>query len=170
MLIQPMSMAEVDILPEKELLHHLHNLKLEHLKWNQDFQGGRELGCVMKEFTWPREIRKSVLPIHLVCVHAYALSRVWLFATSWTVVHQAPLSMEFSWQEYWSGLPFPTPWGLLIWGLNHYLLFLLHWQVDSLWVAPPANHLEVAIYWSIAALYPQCRLGAPLWRWMFLLS
>ena len=27
----------------------------------------------------------------------------------WTVVHQAPLSKEFSWQEYWSRLPFPTP-------------------------------------------------------------
>ena len=27
----------------------------------------------------------------------------------WTVAHQAPLSMRFSWQEYWSGLPFPVP-------------------------------------------------------------
>ena len=30
-------------------------------------------------------------------------------ATPWTVAHQAPLSMEFSKQEYWSGLPFPSP-------------------------------------------------------------
>ena len=37
------------------------------------------------------------------------LSCVWLFGTPWTVVHQAPLSMEFSRQEYWIGLPFPTP-------------------------------------------------------------
>ena len=37
------------------------------------------------------------------------LSRVRLFATSWTVAHQAPLSMIFSRQEYWSGLPFPSP-------------------------------------------------------------
>ena len=37
------------------------------------------------------------------------LSHVQLFATQWTVAHQAPLSMEFSRQEYWSGLPFPTP-------------------------------------------------------------
>ena len=37
------------------------------------------------------------------------LSRVWLFATPWTVAHQAPPSMEFSRQEYWSGLPFPSP-------------------------------------------------------------
>ena len=32
-----------------------------------------------------------------------------LFATPWTVAHQAPLSMEFSTQEYWIGLPFPSP-------------------------------------------------------------
>ena len=38
----------------------------------------------------------------------YSLSRVWLFATLWTVTHQAPLSVEFSRQEYWSGLPFPS--------------------------------------------------------------
>ena len=38
-----------------------------------------------------------------------SLSRVRLFATPWTVLHQAPLSMGFSRQEYWSGLPFPTP-------------------------------------------------------------
>ena len=36
-------------------------------------------------------------------------SRVGLFATPWTVAHQAPLSMEFSRQEYWSGLPLPSP-------------------------------------------------------------
>ena len=37
------------------------------------------------------------------------LSHVQLFATSWAVALQAPLSFEFSRQEYWSGLPFPTP-------------------------------------------------------------
>ena len=36
-------------------------------------------------------------------------SRVQLFVTPWTVVHQAPLSMGFPGQEYWSGLPFPPP-------------------------------------------------------------
>ena len=35
-----------------------------------------------------------------------------LFATPWAVAHQTPLSMEFPRQEYWSGLPFPTPGGL----------------------------------------------------------
>ena len=38
-----------------------------------------------------------------------SLSRVRLFATPWTVACQAPLSMGFSRQEYWSGLPFPSP-------------------------------------------------------------
>ena len=47
-----------------------------------------------------------------MCVYACVLShfsRVGLFETLWTVAHQAPLSMGFSRQEYWSGLPFPTP-------------------------------------------------------------
>ena len=42
-----------------------------------------------------------------LCVQSF--SHVWLFVTSWTVAHQAPLSMEFYRQEYWSGLPFLSP-------------------------------------------------------------
>ena len=38
-----------------------------------------------------------------------SLSRVQLFATPWTVAYQAPQSIGFSRQEYWSGLPFPSP-------------------------------------------------------------
>ena len=38
-----------------------------------------------------------------------SLSRVWLFATPWTTAYQAPPSMGFSRQEYWSGLPLPSP-------------------------------------------------------------
>ena len=37
------------------------------------------------------------------------LSCVWLFAAPWTIAHQVPLLMEFSRQEYWNRLPFPTP-------------------------------------------------------------
>ena len=46
---------------------------------------------------------------YLEVVKVKSLSHVWLFATPWTVALQAPLSMEFSRQEYWSGLPFPSP-------------------------------------------------------------
>ena len=45
----------------------------------------------------------------IVCMHVQSLSRVQLFVTLWTVDHKAPLSMGFSWQEHWSGLPFPPP-------------------------------------------------------------
>ena len=38
-----------------------------------------------------------------------SLSRVWLFATPWTVAYQAPPSMGFSRQEYWSGVLLPSP-------------------------------------------------------------
>ena len=44
-----------------------------------------------------------------MCYTVCMLSRVQLFGTSWTVAHQVPLSMEFSSQEYWSRLSFPTP-------------------------------------------------------------
>ena len=66
----------------------------------------------------------------LVC--AYSLSCVWLFVTPWTVAHQAPLSMGFSRQEYWTGLPFPSPFHLYIFDLTLFsdsllrLPFLLH--------------------------------------------
>ena len=42
-------------------------------------------------------------------MHAQSLSCVQLFVTLCTVAHQAPLSMDFSRQEYWSGFPFPSP-------------------------------------------------------------
>ena len=44
----------------------------------------------------------------LVCMLC-RFSRVQLFETPWTVAYHAPLSMGFSQQEYWSGLPFPSP-------------------------------------------------------------
>ena len=42
-------------------------------------------------------------------VKVKSLSRVQLLATPWTAAFQAPLPMGFSWQEYWSGLPLPSP-------------------------------------------------------------
>ena len=41
-------------------------------------------------------------------VKAKSLSRVWLWATPWTAAYQAPPSMGFSRQEYWSGVPLPS--------------------------------------------------------------
>ena len=47
--------------------------------------------------------------INLLTYEVKSLSRVRLCATPWTVAYQAPPSMGFSRQEYWSGLPFPSP-------------------------------------------------------------
>ena len=54
-----------------------------------------------------------------------------------TVNHQAPLSVEFSGQEYWSGLPCPPPEDLPNPGIGPCLLCPLHWQLHSLPLASP---------------------------------
>ena len=64
-----------------------------------------------------------------VCYAVLSLQCVWLFLTSWTVVCQAPLSMGFSGQEYWSGLLCPPPRELPEPGIKPACLNLLHWQV-----------------------------------------
>ena len=52
--------------------------------------------------------RVNILPILSLCSTVFHL-HVWLLVTPWTVAHQAPLSMGFSRQEYWRGLPCPPP-------------------------------------------------------------
>ena len=63
-----------------------------------------------------------------------SLSCVWLFVTPLTIAHQAPLSMEFSRQEYWRGLPFPSPGDLPDPGIKPRSSAL---QADSLPSEPP---------------------------------
>ena len=65
-----------------------------------------------------------------------SLSRVRLFATPWTVAQHAPPSMEFSRQEYWSGLPFPSPGDLPDPGIEPGSPAL---QADALPSEPPGN-------------------------------
>ena len=59
------------------------------------------------------------------------------FATPWTVACQATLSMVFPRQEYWSGLPFPTPGDLAYPGIQPAFPEL---QVDSSLLSHPGNH------------------------------
>ena len=59
----------------------------------------------------------------LQCVKVKSLSDVWLLATSWTAAYQAPPSMGFSRQEYWSGVPLPSPNLYLI---THQIFLVLH--------------------------------------------
>ena len=63
-------------------------------------------------------------------MHARVLnsfSHVQLCVTLWTVACQAPMSMGFSRQEYWSGLPYPPPGDLLMAGITY--VFRIGWQV-----------------------------------------
>ena len=60
-------------------------------------------------------------------------------AAPWTVARQAPLSMGLPRQEYWSGLPFPSPGDPPDPRLN---LGLLHWQVNSLPTEPPGKPIK----------------------------
>ena len=60
--------------------------------------------------------------IHFVVLVVRLLTRVWLFMAPWTVACQPPLSVEFSRQDYWSGLPFPSPRDLPDPGIKPHLL------------------------------------------------
>ena len=70
----------------------------------------------------------------------------WLFASPWTLAHQAPLSMEFSKEEYWNELPFPSPGDLPDSGIEPRSLalqgFLTVWatretHTKTFWFLPP---------------------------------
>ena len=67
------------------------------------------------------------------------LSRVELFVTPWTVAYQAPPSMGFSRQEYWNGLPFPSPADLPDSGIEPGFPAL---EADALTSEPPGKHLK----------------------------
>ena len=87
-------------------------------------------------FIYPLWISSTeVMSRYIVCAHS--LICVQLFATPWTVSHQAPLSMGFPRQEYWNGVPFPTPWNL-------------HWT-HIFCVSSIGRHIP----------YHQCHLGSP---------
>ena len=77
-----------------------------------------------------------------------SLGHVQLFVTPWTVVHQAPPSMGFSRQEYWSGLPFTSPGDLLDPGIKPRSPAL---QADVLTSEPP----EKPLYNKKTNLFPE---------------
>ena len=75
----------------------------------------------------------------LCCAVLSHFNRVWLFVTLWTIACQAPLSMGFSRQEYWSGLLCPPPRDLPDPGIKLSLLPILRWWAGSLPLAPPGK-------------------------------
>ena len=113
-----------------------------------------------------------------VCVCTQSLSCVWLVAVLSTVIHQASLSMGFSKQEHWSGLPFPSPRGLpSLWLLHllHCRQIIYHWGT---WEALVYDNgcdfsgadwnIFVSLSLSIFAspfLSQSCAIRTPNWYW-----
>ena len=79
-----------------------------------------------------------------------SLSCVCLFATPWAVAHQAPLSMGFFRQEYWNGLPFPSPGGFL---QPRTELMSPALQSDSLLIKPPGKLNLILYTYKICRVY-----------------
>ena len=117
-----------------------------------------------------------------------SLSRVRLYATPWTVAYQAPPSMGFSRQEYWSGLPFPSPRssgrGLKVQIINQDmgvqgsgcpLVLLSFWRLPAFlgsWplpshhsnlLPPPSNLLPPLTFLSSSHKIPVMTLCPPSW-------
>ena len=108
------------------------------------------------------------------CMHAQLLSLVRLLATPWTVTHQAPLSMGFSRQEYWSGWLRPPPGDLPDYrtfvfcssGVEGRLFFfffflpLSHWGSPLRWYLKSILHRSEIIYLSSLLVFrmniPSC--------------
>ena len=85
-----------------------------------------------------------------------------LFATPWTVACQAPLSMGFSRQEYWSGCHALLQGIFLTQGSDPHLLYLLRWQVGSLPLVPRLDHgLQFQLLRALGMT-----LGPPRWSRM----
>ena len=94
-----------------------------------------ECSCFSVSFCCFHPFLTDSFPSLVLCACcAYLLSHVPLFVTLWTVAHQAPLSMGFSRQEYWSGLSCPSPRDLLNPGIEPRSPVL---QADSLPSEPP---------------------------------
>ena len=77
-------------------------------------------------------------------VKVKSLSRVWLFETPWTTAHQAPPSMGFSRQEYWSGVPLTSPSPSLAASPGDQLTA----RKELPWSAVPSHHLLISRPWT----------------------
>ena len=89
----------------------LREMGWRYLPWHRRCTSGwaPEQGTILGFCPQNEDADHGIFPGDLpVCVLSH-FSHDWLFATPWTIGRQAPLSIGFSRQEYWSGLPFPSP-------------------------------------------------------------
>ena len=112
-------------------------------------------------------VKAMVFPVVMYwCEKVKSLSRVWLFAIPWTVAHQASLSMGFSRQEYWSGLPFPSPGGSS-WPWDLTQVSCIAGRRFTLWATREAQYYECKS-WNIKAEHRRTD-AFELWCWRRLL-
>ena len=125
------------------MIRQTHQDELCHLagiirNWNIHFVLFAEVEEIEIILFWETLIICCILSSMYVCVLSH-FSRVLLFVTLWTAAHQAPLSMGFSRQEYWSGLPCPPPWDLPDPGIEPTSLVSPALQADSLPLSHPGE-------------------------------
>ena len=95
------------------------------------------------------------------------LSAVWLFAAPWTVAYQVPESIEFSSQEYWSGLPFPTPGNLPGPGINPTSPGSLALASRFITTEPPGKHISKKYLTKNRIFFSNC-YHQPMYKSLFL--
>ena len=101
----------------------------------------------MSNSVWPHGWQPTRLLCSLLLSH---FSHVRLCLTPWMAAHQAPLSLGFSRQKYWSGLPFPSPLLLFIWCHNFIVIKLsLRWTIRC----PPPTSFP---YQGASSSYSDC--------------
>ena len=131
----------------------LENIAISYSKGSYQPRVRTQVSCIVGRFytiwvtirTEPKWVSEILLLYeNFILYFIDVFSHIQLFVTPWIVTHQAPLSVEFSWQEFWSGLPFPTP-GKSPWPRDWTCIscFLLYWQADSL----PLCHLGSPFHW-----------------------
>ena len=118
----------------------LFNLYAEYIMWNAELDeaqaGIKILGWNINNLSYADDINFIA---ESKSSEVKSLSHVRLFATPWTVAHQAPPPMGFSRQEYWSGLPFPSPGDLPDPGIESRSPAL---QADALTSEPPGQKVK----------------------------
>ena len=146
------------------------------LQKNPPRSPGEVVHLLLMEIAWFLENwhSQTVVSFHLnACCH---FSHAWIFAILWIIAHQAPLSMGFSRQEYWSELPCPSPPGF-VFELNSHCFWntsfwqnVVHWrrewQTTSVFLPwEPHEQYEKAKWQDTERGTPQVRRGPKCyWR------
>ena len=106
--VRLLNQGKLDVVKQEMVRINLKILGINELKWmglDEFISNDHYIYCIEYIVVY---ILYSIL-YSMKWSEVKSLSRVRLFVTPWTVAHQALLSMGFSRQEYWSGLPFPSP-------------------------------------------------------------